>query len=99
MVQVTSTRRFPNVIRPWTKLGPTETMGTGVVIPGNKILTCAHLVTYVRDVTVQGRDGGRRVDAKVEAVGQGIDLAVLTPNDPDFLAKRPSSRGQPICPK
>ncbi len=64
-------------------------MGSGVVIPGNRILTCAHLVTYASEITVQGRDGGRRVDAKVEAVGQGIDLAVLTPNAPDFLAKRP----------
>ena len=60
-----------------------------VVIPGNRILTCAHLVTYSREVTVQGRDGGRRVEAKIEVVGEGIDLAVLTPNDPDFLAKRP----------
>jgi S1-C subfamily serine protease len=89
VVKVTATRRFPNVIRPWTKVGPVETMGSGVVIPGNRILTGAHLVTYASEITVQGRDGGRRVDAKVEAVGQGIDLAVLTPNDPDFLAKRP----------
>jgi S1-C subfamily serine protease len=90
VVKVTSACRYPNVIRPWTKAGPTETMGTGVVIPGNRILTCAHLVTYARDVTVQGRDGGRRVDAKIEAVGHGIDLAVLTPNDPEFLARRPA---------
>ena len=89
VVKVTSTRRFPNVIRPWTKLGPTETMGTGVVMPGDRILTCAHLVTYARDITVQGREGGHRVDAKIEAIGQGIDLVLLTPNDPDFLAKRP----------
>src|SRR4051812_27418920 len=88
VVKVAATHRFPNPIRPWTKQAPAETMGTGVVIPGNRILTCAHLVTYARDVTVQGRDGGRRVDAKIEAIGQGIDLAVLTPNDPDFLTKR-----------
>jgi S1-C subfamily serine protease len=89
VVKVTATRRFPNVIRPWTKLEPTETTGTGVVIPGNKVLTCAHLVTYASEVTVQGRDGGRRIDAKVESVGPGIDLAVLAPSDADFLANRP----------
>jgi S1-C subfamily serine protease len=89
VVRVTATRRFPNVIRPWTRLGPSETAGSGVVIAGNRILTCAHLVSYARDVTVQGRDGGRRVDARVEVVGPGIDLAILTPLDPDFLANRP----------
>jgi S1-C subfamily serine protease len=89
VVQVTAIRRYPNVIRPWTKLGPVETKGSGVVIPGNRILTCAHLVTYASEITVQGRDGGRRVDAKVGAVGQGIDLAILNPDDPDFVANRP----------
>jgi S1-C subfamily serine protease len=89
VVKVIATHRYPNVIRPWTKLGPTETMGTGVVIPGNRILTCAHLVTYAREVTIQGRDGGRRVDARIEVVGQGIDLAIITPIDPEFLARRP----------
>ncbi len=89
VVKVTSTRRFPNVIRPWTKLRPAETTGTGVVIPGNRILTCAHLVTYASEITVQGRDGARRVDAKVEVIGLEIDLAILTPSEPEFLARRP----------
>ncbi len=48
-----------------------------------------HLVTYAREVTVQGRDGGRRVEAKVQAVGPGIDLAILVPTELDFLNGRP----------
>ena len=46
-------------------------------------------MTYAREVTVQGRDGGRRVEAKIQAVGPGIDLAVLAPIEPDFLKGRP----------
>ncbi len=97
VVKVTVSRRLPNVIRPWTKLDPTDMSGSGVVIPGNKILTCAHLVTYSHQITVQGRDGGRRVDAKIEAIGQGIDLALITPEDPAFLERRePLSRASEL---
>jgi S1-C subfamily serine protease len=88
VVKVTSLSRVPNVIRPWTKLAPSETTGSGVVIAGNKILTCAHLLTYADHVTVQGREGGRRIEAKVESLGNGIDLALVTPEDPGFLAQR-----------
>jgi S1-C subfamily serine protease len=70
------------------RLAPSETTGSGVVIAGNKVLTCAHLLTYVDHVTVQGREGGRRIEAKVEILGSGIDLALLTPQDPGFLARR-----------
>ena len=89
VVKVASTGRFPNLIRPWTKLGPTENTGTGIIMPGNKILTCAHLLSYATEVTVQGRDGGRRVEAEVKFIGRGIDLAVLTPSEPEFLSARP----------
>ena len=99
VVKVTATCRYPNVLRPWTTQEPIETMGTGVVISGNRILTCAHLVAYARDVAVQGREGGRRVDAKVEVIAQGIDLAILTPVDPDFLAKRPQSARRKTLPE
>ena len=89
VVKVVSQVRPPNPIRPWTRQGPFEVSGTGVVLDGRRILTCAHLVTYAREVTVQGRDGGRRVEAKVQAVGPGIDLAILAPTDPEFLNGRP----------
>jgi S1-C subfamily serine protease len=88
VVKVTSTRRFPNVTRPWMKLRPTGTTGTGVVISGSRVLTCAHLVTDAGEVTLQGHDSGRRVDAKVQVIGPDIDLAILTPSEPELLARR-----------
>jgi S1-C subfamily serine protease len=89
IVKVVSQVRPPNPIRPWIRQGPVELSGTGIVLDGRRILTCAHLVNYAREVTVQGRDGGRRVEAKVQAIGPGIDLAILAPTEPDFLRDRP----------
>jgi S1-C subfamily serine protease len=83
--------RLPNPVRPWARQNPVEAAGTGVVIDGRKILTCAHLVLYAEEVYVQAGQGGDRVEAKVAAVGPGIDLAVLTIDvtEGDVLAKRP----------
>src|SRR5262249_46064828 len=56
---------------------------------GKKILTNAHLVLYAGEVFVQARQGGDRVEAKVAAIGPGIDLAVLTLDDDTFFDNRP----------
>ena len=81
--------RLPNPVRPWVKQNPVEVMGSGVVIERNRILTNAHLVVYADEIFVQGGQGGDRVEAKVVAIGPGIDLAVLTLEDETFFAKRP----------
>ncbi len=81
--------RLPNPVRPWIKQNPIEVMGSGVVIERNRILTNAHLVLYADEIFVQGGQGGDRVEAKVVAIGPGIDLAVLTLEDETFFAKRP----------
>ena len=77
VVKVFSQLRLPNPARPWTKQNPVEVMGSGVVIAKNRILTNAHLVLYADEIFVQGGQGGDRVEAKVVAIGPGIDLAVL----------------------
>jgi S1-C subfamily serine protease len=89
VVKVFSQMRLPNPVRPWTKQNPIEVMGSGVVIERNRILTNAHLVLYADEIFVQGGQGGDRVEAKVTAIGPGIDLAVLTLEDETFFAKRP----------
>jgi hypothetical protein len=89
VVKVFSQMRLPNPVRPWTKQNPIEVMGSGVVIDRNRILTNAHLVLYADEIFVQGGQGGDRMEAKVAAIGPGIDLAVLTLEDETFFAKRP----------
>ena len=46
VVKVFSTLRYPDVYKPWTKDSPSDATGTGVVIEGKRILTCAHVVLY-----------------------------------------------------
>ena len=89
VVRVFASLRLPNPLRPWAKQNPIEVMGTGVVIDGKTILTNAHIVLYAGEVFVQPARGGDRVAAKVAAIGQGIDLATLTPEDPSFFERRP----------
>jgi S1-C subfamily serine protease len=89
VVKVFTQMRLPNPVRPWVKQNPVEVMGSGVVIERNRILTNAHLVVYADEIFVQGGQGGDRVEAKVVAIGPGIDLAVLSVEDESFFAKRP----------
>jgi PDZ domain len=53
-VQVFSTTRDPDLVKPWTKQAPREARGTGVVIEGKRILTNAHMVLYQGMVAVDG---------------------------------------------
>jgi S1-C subfamily serine protease len=66
-----------------------EVMGSGVVIGRNRILTNAHLVLYADEVSVQCGQGGDQVEAKVAAIGPGIDLAVLSLEDGTVFDRRP----------
>jgi S1-C subfamily serine protease len=89
VVKVIASVRYPNPVRPWAKSQSREVIGSGVVIEGNKILTNAHLVLYATEVHVQARPGDDKIEAKVEAVGPDVDLALLTVKEAAFFRKRP----------
>lgn len=89
VVQVFATIAYPDATRPWTKLPPHDVSGSGVIIAGHRILTNAHLVGYAGRVEVQANHSGDRVSAVVEAIGPGIDLAILKLDDDRFFAAHP----------
>jgi S1-C subfamily serine protease len=89
VVKVFATLRRPDPVKPWTKQGPQEVTGSGVVIEGHRILTNAHVVSYASQVQVQGNEAGDKVFAKVIAIAHGIDLAVLEVEDKSFFDTRP----------
>jgi S1-C subfamily serine protease len=98
VVKVYTMMRPPNPIRPWVPQNAAEVGGSGVVIEGKRILTNAHLVAYASAVRVQARRGGNWVEASVEAMGLGIDLAVLKLSDESFFQDRaplPRAAGLP----
>jgi S1-C subfamily serine protease len=99
VVKVFSTKRYPDVVRPWSKQQPQEVTGSGVVIEGKRILTNAHVVLYASQIEVQANQAGDKISATVEAIAPGIDLAVLKLDDTTFFdshppIKRASSVGQ-----
>jgi len=97
VVKVFSTVRYPDPYRPWTKQAPTEVTGSGVVIEGKRILTCAHIVLYASQVQVQANQAGDKISATVEAVAPGIDLALLKLDDETFFdSHRPLPRANAL---
>ena len=89
VVKVFSTMRYPDVYKPWTKDSPSDATGSGVVIEGKRILTCAHVVLYASQVQIQANQAGDKLSATVEAVAPGIDLAVLKLDDESFFDTHP----------
>lgn len=89
VVKIFSTMRYPDPLRPWMKQSPQEASGTGMVIDGKRILTNAHVVLYASQVFVQPNQSGEKLAARVEAVGPGIDLAILKLEDESFFDNRP----------
>jgi len=90
VVKLIVTKREPDYFRPWTKAAAEKVSGSGVVIDGKRILTNAHVVLHASQVFVQMRRGGDQLNAKVKAIGPGIDLAVVELADPELLKDVPA---------
>jgi S1-C subfamily serine protease len=89
VVKIFTTKRGPDLMRPWRKLDAQEISGTGVVIAGQRILTNAHVVTHASRIRVQPDQSSDQITATVEAIAPDIDLAVLKLADPSFFDKHP----------
>src|SRR3954447_5718806 len=89
VVKISANLRYPEIVRPWTKQSPRQASGTGVVIAGKRILTNAHVVLYASQLSVESQQSSEKLNATVEAVSPGMDLAVLKLDDESFFEKRP----------
>ncbi|MDR3673020.1 MAG: trypsin-like peptidase domain-containing protein [Holophaga sp.] len=97
VVKIFSTLRNPDPVKPWSRQEPLEISGSGVIVQGRRILTNAHMVQYATQVQVQGYGAGDKVPATVEAVAEGIDLALLKLDDESFFdGRRPLPRDPAI---
>jgi len=89
VVKIFSTIRNPDFARPWSKATTTQISGSGVVLDGKRILTNAHVVRYASQIQVQAAHSSEKISAKVEILATGIDLAILTLDDPAFFDTHP----------
>jgi S1-C subfamily serine protease len=81
VVKIFAKNNAPDLYRPWAKSAPQEMSGSGVVIPGNRILTNAHVVRYASQIFAQFDKSPDKLAASVLAVAPGMDLAVLKLDD------------------
>jgi len=84
-VKIFSTISVPDPRKPWAKLPPREESGSGFVIPLKRILTSAHVVEYATDIQVRGNKAGDKIPARVIALDESLDLAVLKLDDESFF--------------
>ncbi|KAL6197775.1 hypothetical protein ACLB2K_027569 [Fragaria x ananassa] len=78
VVKIFTVASSPNYFLPWQNKSQRETMGSGFVIAGNKILTNAHVVADHTFVLVRKHGSPTKHKAQVEAVGHECDLAILS---------------------
>ncbi len=85
VVKIYAVYDSPNYYNPWSMTGPRTKAGSGAVIPGELILTNAHIVSDVTFLQVRRYGDTKRYQARIEAVLHQSDLALLRVDDSSFF--------------
>lgn len=89
LVRVNSTNQSYNLMRPWTKRQPFTRRGTGVVLDQERILVTAELVGNSNFIELENPVTLDRTGATILLADYESNLAILIPENPDFLANSP----------
>ncbi|KAJ0972217.1 hypothetical protein J5N97_020176 [Dioscorea zingiberensis] len=84
VVKVFTVSSSPNYFLPWQNKSQRESMGSGFVLPGQRIVTNAHVVADHTFVLVRKHGSPTKYKAEVQAVGHECDLALLTVESEEF---------------
>ncbi|KAK6915798.1 PDZ domain [Dillenia turbinata] len=84
VVKIFTVSSSPNYFLPWQNKSQRETMGSGFVISGKRILTNAHVVADHTFVLVRRHGSPIKYRASVQAVGHECDLALLVVESEEF---------------
>ncbi len=80
---------------PWQMRGQSKGTGSGCVIPGNRILTSAHVVSDSTFIQVKKAGDSKKYIARVSAISHESDLAIITVDESEFFNKvKPISIGK-----
>ncbi len=85
LVRVRATIQPYDQFRPWQKKSPFGLNGTGVVLPGGKVLVTAALVANRTEVGLEKPGSAEKCAAEAEAIDYEANLALLVPTDKNFL--------------
>ena len=86
VVQITTFKQPPHWDEPWRSGNVRASTGTGFVIPGNRIITNAHVVAWEKEILVRSYQRPRSYVARAHFVAHDADLAILEVEDPEFFA-------------
>jgi S1-C subfamily serine protease len=75
----------PYLAAPWQSPPPYSGSGSGVILPGRRILTAAHVVAGATMLEVSRADSERHYRARVEHVCHDCDLALLRVSEEEFF--------------
>ncbi|KAJ0234457.1 Protease Do-like 10 [Hirschfeldia incana] len=85
VVKIFTVSTSPSYFLPWQNKSQRESMGSGFVISGRRIITNAHVVADHSFVLVRKHGSPIKHRAKVEAIGHECDLAVLVIDDSEVF--------------
>ena len=85
LVRVRASIQQYDQFRPWQKKSPYGLNGTGIVLPGGKVLATAALVANRTEVGLEKPGSAEKCAAEVEAIDYEANLALLQPTDKNFL--------------
>lgn len=85
VVLIRSVHQDFDYVTPWKQKAMNQSIGSGFIIAGNRILTNAHNVSNFKYIELKKQNVAKRYPAKVAFVGHDCDLATLTPDDKSFF--------------
>jgi len=85
VVRVNVVAQYSDYRIPWNPGRMVPATGTGFLLPGNRILTNAHVSGNASFITVEKEGDSRKYEAKLQFVAHDCDLAILQVSDPDFF--------------
>ncbi len=85
IVKVYTVYNEPDYYNPWSMRGPGRRTGSGAVIPGELVLTNAHIVSNATFIQVRRYSDTKRYRAEVRSVLHEADLALLEVKEAGFF--------------
>lgn len=85
LVKIYAVENRPDYDNPWNRKGPKSYTGSGAILPGNRILTNAHVIRDQTFLQVRRHGQAHQTTATVLAVAHDADLALLSVADAAFF--------------
>ena len=85
VVLIRSVHQDFDYVTPWKQKAMNQSIGSGFIISGKRILTNAHNVSNFKYIELTKQNVAKRYPARVAFVGHDCDLATLTPDDASFF--------------